>query len=221
MKIGIFGGTFNPVHIAHLYVAELAREAVGLDEVIFVPAAVPPHKEVEYGVSAEHRMKMAGLAVSDNPAFKVSDREIRMSPAPSYSVKTVEAFREEYGPKTEMFFIMGMDSFLDIGSWHAVDRLVASCDFITTFRPGSPHVDLGKHKFIREIDMVTLGMLDARQKELGKVELVSGRSLWLVSGFGLDVSSTVIRKRLRDRKSVKYILPEAVLSYIIENKLYR
>ncbi len=221
MKVGIFGGTFNPVHVAHLYVAEIAREAVGLDEVIFVPAAVPPHKEVEYRVSAEHRMRMVELAVSDNPAFRVSDREIRMSPAPSYSVKTVEAFRKEYGSKAEIFFIMGMDSFLDIGSWHAVDKLLAACDFITTFRPGSPHIDLGKHKYVREIDMVTLGMLDAREKDIGRIELVSGRSLWLVSGFGMDVSSTAIRKRIREKKSVKYILPEAVLSYIIENRLYR
>jgi len=221
MKVGIFGGTFNPIHVAHLYTAEIAREAVGLDEVVFVPAAVPPHKEVEYKVSAEHRMRMVELAIADNPAFRVSDREIRMAPVPSYSIRTVEAFKEEYGGRAEILFVMGMDSFLDIGSWHEVDRLVASCDFVTTFRPGAPHVDLGKHRFVREIDMAMLGLLDAREKHIGKVELVSGRNLWLVSGFGMDVSSTEIRRRIKGRRTVKYILPEPVQSYIIKNELYR
>jgi nicotinate-nucleotide adenylyltransferase len=221
MKIGIFGGTFNPIHVAHLYTAEIAREAVGLDEVVFVPSAVPPHKEVEHKTSAEHRMRMVELAIAGNPAFRVSDSDIRSAPMPSYSIRTVEAFKEEYGQKAEILFVMGMDSFLDIGSWHAVDKLVASCDFVTTFRPGAPHIDLGKHKFVREIDMAMLGMLDAREKHTGKVELVSGRHLWLVAGFEMDISSTEIRRRIRERKTVKYILPEPVQSYIINNKLYR
>lgn len=220
-KIGIFGGTFNPIHVAHLYVAEIAREAMGLDEVVFVPAAVPPHKEVEYGVSAAHRMKMVELAIASNPAFRVSDCEIKQAPAPSYSVRTVEMFQEEYGDKAQLFFILGMDSFLDIGNWHAADKLVEKCDFICTFRPGSKHIDLGKHKYIREIDMVMIDMLDARARDVGSVELVSGRNLWLVSGYGMGVSSTDLRRRMRARKTVKYILPEAALSYIIENKLYR
>lgn len=221
MRVGIFGGTFNPIHMAHLYIAEISREAMGLDEVVFVPAAVPPHKEVEYGVSAQHRMRMAELAVATNPAFKVSDLEIKMAPTPSYSVNTIDAFRKIYGEKAEIYFILGMDSFLDIGTWHAADKLAARCDFVCTFRPGSNHADLGKHKFVHEIDMVMLDMLDAGERELGKVELVTGRYLWLVSGFSVDVSSTDIRKRLKARKTVKYILPEAVLSYIIDYKLYR
>jgi len=220
MRIGIFGGTFNPIHIAHLYIAEASREAMGLDQVVFVPAAVPPHKEVEYGVPAERRLKMVELAVAGNPAFKVSDIELTL-PRPSYSVKTVEILQEQYGKDAKLFFIMGMDSFLDIGSWHAVDRLVKMCDFVTTFRPGVPHVDLGKHKFVHEIDMVMLDMLDAKERDTGRVELVSGRDLHLVATLGMDISSTGIRRRLKGRKSAKYLLPEAVESYIIQNGLYR
>src|SRR5512135_924626 len=96
MNVGIFGGTFNPIHMAHLYVAEELRESMGLHEVVFVPAAVPPHKEVEYKVSAEHRLKMVELAISGNPAFRLSDVELKL-PTPSYSVKTIQTFQGEYG----------------------------------------------------------------------------------------------------------------------------
>src|SRR3990172_3359179 len=185
MNIGIFGGTFNPIHIAHLYVAEEVRESMGLNEVVFVPAAVPPHKEVEYGTSAEHRLRMVELAISGNPDFKVSDLELTL-PRPSYSVKTVEIFQERYGKGSDLYFITGMDSFLEIGTWHAVDRLITMCDFVTTFRPGAKHADLGKHKYIREIDMVMLDQLDQKAKCIGKVELVSGRDLWLLSNIGID-----------------------------------
>lgn len=219
MRIGIFGGTFNPIHTAHLHIAEEVREALGLDEVHFVPAAVPPHKEVEYKVSAEDRLKMVELAVAGNPAFKVSDLELTL-PRPSYSIKTVEVFQERFGDKAKLFFITGLDSFLEVGTWHAVDRLLAKCDFVTTFRPGSDHNDLGKHKYIREIDMVMLDELDQRVKDLGSVELTTGRDLWLVASIGMDISSTDIRRRLKKRKTVKYLLPEAVLSYIIEKRLY-
>lgn len=219
MRIGIYGGTFNPIHTAHLYIAEEVRDALGLDEVYFVPAAVPPHKEVEYGVSAEDRLKMVELAIAGNPKFRVSDLELTL-PRPSYSIKTVEAFQERFGEKAKLFFITGLDSFLEVGTWHAVDRLLAKCDFVTTFRPRSDHNDLGKHKYIREIDMVMLDELDQRVRSLGSVELVTGRDLWLVASVPMDISSTDIRQRLKKRKTVKYLLPEPVLSYIIEKRLY-
>ncbi|HEY3346816.1 MAG TPA: nicotinate-nucleotide adenylyltransferase [Nitrospirota bacterium] len=220
MKIGIFGGTFNPIHLAHLYIAEEVRETLELDEVIFVPAAVPPHKEVEFGVSAEHRLKMVELAIADNPAFKVSDVELKL-PTPSYSVKTVEHFQELYGKTAKLFFITGMDTFIEIGTWHDVDRLMGMCDFVTTFRPGIKHFDLSGHRFTRTIDMVMLEMLDAKERKLGKCMMSSGRDLYLVSTFGMEISSTEIRKRLHDRKSVKYLLPADVESYIIRNGLYK
>ena len=220
MRIGIFGGTFNPIHIAHLYIAEQVREAMALNEVVFVPSAVPPHKEVEYKVSAEHRLKMVELAISGNPAFKVSDIELKL-PIPSYSVKTVQTFQDQYGADAKLYFITGMDSFLEIGTWHSVDRLIGMCDFVTVFRPGSDHGGLARHKYIREMDVVMLDELDQRVRGLGKVEMVSGRDLWLVSSLGFEVSSTEIRKRIKARKSVKYLLPEQVESYIIQNQLYR
>ena len=220
MRIGIFGGTFNPIHIAHLYIAEEVRETMGLDLVVFVPAAMPPHKEVEYGVPAERRLEMAKLAVAGNPAFKVSDLELTL-PRPSYSIKTVEILQGEYGGEARLFFVTGMDSFLDVGAWHEAERLLGMCDFVTTFRPGARHFDLGKHPFVREIDMAMLDMLDVKERSLGKVELTTGRDLWLVSSVGMDISSTDIRRRIRAGRSVKYLLPEAVESYIIQNKLYR
>jgi nicotinate-nucleotide adenylyltransferase len=219
MKIGIFGGTFNPVHIAHLYVAEECREALGLDEVVFVPAAMPPHKEVEQGVSPEHRLRMVQLACEGNPHFKVSDVELTL-PRPSYSIRTVEMMQERYGEKAKLFFIAGMDSFLEIGSWHAVDRLVTLCDFAVSFRPGTDQRKLANVHQVHEVDIVTLEALDQKLKSLGRMEMTSGRDLWLVSTVRMDVSSTDIRKRLHERRSVKYLLPEKVESYIIQNRLY-
>ena len=220
MNIGIFGGTFNPIHIAHLYIAEEVRESMGLDEVVFVPAAVPPHKEVEYGVSAEHRLKMVELAIASNTRFKVSDIELTL-PRPSYSIKTIENFQEKYGAKTKLFFITGMDSFLDIVNWHAADRLITLCDFVTTFRPGSDNQRLTKHKYVHEVDVVMLSQLELRAKCVGRMEMTSGRYLWLVSSLGLEVSSTDIRRRIKARRSVKYLLPAAVESYIIDSALYK
>ncbi|MHB8174832.1 MAG: nicotinate-nucleotide adenylyltransferase [Nitrospirota bacterium] len=219
MKIGIFGGTFNPIHIAHLVVAEQCREAMGLKEVVFVPSAMPPHKEVEQGVSPEHRLRMVQLACEDNPHFKVSDVELTL-PRPSYSIKTVEIMQERYGEKAKLFFIAGMDSFLEIGSWHAVDRLVALCDFVVSFRPGADYKKLAKSRYVHEVDVVTLDALDQKMRSMGKVEMVSGRDLWLVSTVRMDVSSTDIRKKLHMRRSVKYLLPDKVESYIIQNGLY-
>lgn len=220
MNIGILGGTFNPIHMAHLYIAEEVRESMGLDEVVFVPAAVPPHKEVEYGVSAEHRLKMVELAIASNPKFSVSDIELKL-PIPSYSIKTVEHFQEKYGEKAKLFFITGMDSFLDVVNWHASQRLITLCDFVTIFRPGTNYQKLANHKYIHEIDIVMLGELDLRVRCVGRVEMASGRYLWLVSSLGLDISSTDIRKRIKARRSVKYLLPEQVESYIIEKRLYK
>ena len=220
MRIGIMGGTFNPIHNAHLYIAEESREAMGLDEVVFVPAAVPPHKEVEFHVTEEHRVKMVELAVSSNPYFKVSDVELTL-PRPSYSVKTVEVFQEKYGKKAELFFLTGMDSFLEINTWHSVDRLIGMCDFVTTFRPGTDYEVLSRHKFIHEVDVVMLEMLQQKAKAVGRMEMVSGRYLWLVSSLGMDISSTEIRRRVKARRSVKYLLPEQVESYIIQNGLYK
>jgi nicotinate-nucleotide adenylyltransferase len=220
MRIGIMGGTFNPIHNAHLNIAEEAREALGLNEVVFVPAAVPPHKEVEYHVTAEHRLKMVELAVASNPYFKVSDIELTL-PRPSYSVKTVEVFQEKYGKKAELFFLTGMDSFLEVDTWHAVDRLIGMCDFVTTFRPGTDYEVLTRHKFLHEIDVVMLEALQQNMREVGKMEMISGRYLWLVSSLGMDISSTEIRRRVKARHSVKYLLPEPVESYIIQNGLYK
>ncbi len=219
MRIGIFGGTFNPIHIAHLDVAEQCREEMGLKEVVFVPSAMPPHKEVEQGITPECRLNMVRMACEDNPYFKVSDVELTL-PRPSYSVRTIEMMQENYGNDAKLFFIAGMDSFLEIGSWHAVDRLIKLCDFVVSFRPGADYKKLAKFRYVREVDVATLDALDQKVRTMGKMEMVSGRDLWLVSTVRMDVSSTDIRKRLHMKRSVKYLLPERVESYIIQNRLY-
>ena len=135
MRIGIFGGTFNPIHVGHLRVAEEIRERFDLKRVIFIAAAVPPHKEVEGGIPGEHRMEMVRLAISGNPHFSLSDIELKR-PGKSYSIATIQFFRQKYGSDSEMFFVLGMDAFLEIGTWKSFQKLFSLCHFIVMTRPG-------------------------------------------------------------------------------------
>jgi len=220
MKLGIMGGTFNPIHNAHLFVAQCALEAMELDEVVFVPAAMPPHKEVEYSISPEQRLEMVRIATEGNTRFTVSDIEMKL-PRPSYSIKTIEHIIETRADRNlKLYFVMGMDSFMDLDTWHASERIIKLCDIITAFRPGAPCGLLTKHRYVREVNVVTLDRLVSGELKIGSIELVSGRRLWLISTPSMDISSTDIRERVKARKSVKYLLPERVESYIMEHRLY-
>ena len=136
MRIGLLGGSFNPVHNAHLRIAGEAQAACGLDRVIFIPAADPPHKPVAGGVSFEHRAKMVGMAIAGRPDFEMSTVEAERE-GKSYSIDTIRTFRERF-PEDELFFIIGGDSFLEIGTWHRYDDILRSCTLIVVERPGCP-----------------------------------------------------------------------------------
>lgn len=136
MKIALLGGTFNPIHIGHLILAEEAREQLELDKVIFVPANLPPHKENECLAPARLRFEMVSRAIRDNAAFEVSDVEIRRAGL-SYTIDTALHFRERYA-QDELFFICGSDILAYLGSWQAFDRLRSAVQFVVATRPGYP-----------------------------------------------------------------------------------
>lgn len=217
MKIGIFGGTFNPIHYGHLRAAEEVRERFNLDKIIFIPSKIPPLKTQELLDSA-YRYKMTELALSTNSFFEISDIEFKRS-GKSYSVYTIEELQSIYHG-TNLYFILGIDSFLEISSWRQPERLISLVDFIVISRPPFKFVDLLSSSYINATKN-DLAKLDKAKLKLYTANLISsGKTVMAFRIPLMDISATEIRRRVREGKSIKYLLPESVESYIIANKLY-
>ena len=198
-RVGLLGGTFDPIHIGHLMLAEAVRDEYELEQVLFIPAAQPPHKLGRKISPAEDRYMMTVLATCSNPTFEVSDIEMRRE-GPSYSVDTVRALLRASGGDTEFFFIAGTDIIREIHTWERIEELLAICPFIAASRPGCrPDVERTR---------TLLGDLGVRQ-------------IHLLNTPGLEISSTDIRERVAAGRSVKYIVPSEVEQYIYKKGLYR
>ena len=190
MNIGILGGTFDPIHTGHLIVAETARETLGLEKVIFVPAGVPVHRGLAEA-SAEDRHRMILTAIDGNPGFAVSDFEIKRQD-PSFSYETVRHLSEQYGTEAKFYLILGADAFQEIGTWYKINSLA------------------------RLVTFVIAGREHARYPE----ELPEGiKPQELAMGF-FSVSGHNIRQRVKGGESIRYLVPDAVREYITEHKLY-
>ncbi len=196
LKLGIMGGTFDPIHFGHLFVAEQARQRLGLDKVIFVPNGQPPHKKLYQVSDAEHRYAMCVLACADNPHFEVSRIEIDR-PGPSYTIDTIREFRRAYGPHVELYFITGADAVLEILTWRQPDDILREAHVVAAHRPG---FDLSR------IDEV-----------LGPERSSRVRAMAVPA---LDISSTDIRRRVAAGLSIRYLTPEPVRQYIYRHRLY-
>lgn len=192
MRIGIIGGTFNPIHYGHLFAAEEVYHRFGLGRVIFVPSYQPPHKACQVA-PARDRFLMTELAISSNPHFKISDIEIDRA-GKSYTIDTVKSFKETYGRKAQIYFITGADAILDIGTWKDFRQLLKLCQFVALTRPGYN---------LEKLEKSLLG-------EIILVELPA-----------LAISGTDIRRRLKEGKPIKYLVPECVEDYIYKHGLYR
>jgi nicotinate-nucleotide adenylyltransferase len=216
MRVGIFGGTFNPIHYGHLRAAEEVREKLGLDRIFFVPSGNPPLKTKDIAAT-RHRVAMTKLSVKNNRFFKLSDVESRLK-GKSYTVKTIEALQEE-NPRMDFSLILGIDAFLDIPNWWRPEHLVTLSDFIIVSRPGYAFVDLQSSPYIK-INNASLKDLDASGIESYKATLLSQREAVLLRLTPICISSTKIRRFVRLGSSIKYLLPPEVQSYIINNKLY-
>ncbi|MEO7715632.1 MAG: nicotinate-nucleotide adenylyltransferase [Capsulimonas sp.] len=197
LRIGIMGGTFDPIHFGHLLMAEEARQAFALDEVVFVPNGRPAHKKAYLVSSPEDRFVMTELATASNPQFSCSRIEIDR-PGPSYAIDTIRAFRNQYPDLEALYFITGADAILQILTWHEYDRLVEQCRFIAVTRPG----------FSLE-----------RLSELADKNFLDHVSFLPIPG--LDISSTDIRVRTHQERSIRYLCPDGVVDYIKEMGLYR
>ena len=198
MKVGIMGGTFDPIHFGHLAMAESAREIFGLNEVLFIPSARPPHK-VERQITPEvHRLMMTYLATQSNKFFQVSPMEF-LRDGLSYTLDTVEALYKKFGASTELFFIIGADSMTDLPKWHKAQELVQKVHFIAAARPG----------------------VNVNLEELENFFGANGmQHIHQIISPQLEISSTELRERVKAGRSIKYFVPEVVEEYILKERLY-
>lgn len=214
--MGVFGGTFNPIHVCHLHAAARVRELVGLDRVIFVPAAEPPHKSADLA-PAFHRLQMTKLAVAGWPGFEVDDLELKRS-GPSYSADTMEEFRRRY-PDADLYFLLGEDMFRDLSTWRDPHRLLAVCRLAVIARSGVPFAELAGLPWLGDTPRKVLERLDAQSGEVS-LDLGPRVPVCLVKPTPCDISSTQVRRDLAAGRLEKKVLPDPVHSYILKNRLY-
>jgi nicotinate-nucleotide adenylyltransferase len=192
VAIGVIGGTFDPIHIAHLIIAEAALEALSLRQVVFVPAARPPHKDVGRLTPIGHRLEMVRLAIAGNARLAVSDIEARRE-SPSYTIDTIREFRSGLGATEEIYFIMGGDSLVEFFTWKDPLELLGACRFAVVPRPG-----------------VSLDEADPRILDRASI----------IAAPEMSIASRDIRERARHGRTIRYLVPATVESYIHEKKLY-
>ena len=219
MKIGVFGGTFNPIHLGHIAIAEDVQKAVPLDKILFVPAGDPPHKKEKEIIPSRHRLEMVRLAVKDNPLFEVSDVEIKRS-GKSYTVKTIEELKEADPLNREFYFIMGLDAFLEFPSWRDPDRLSALSHLVVVSRPGVFFRQLMGHPFVNVPDLNPLTLLDENKSARCDLNLPEGMRLILLRVSPWDISATEIRNHISGTGKGRNLLPPNVESYIMSHHFF-
>jgi nicotinate-nucleotide adenylyltransferase len=212
MKIGIFGGTFNPIHMAHLRIAEEIRDSFKLAKVVFVPAATPPHKPLAENLSFEKRLAMVRMAIAENPHFTFSDIEGKRE-GKSYSIDTIHMFRELH-PEDEFYFIMGSDSFADFSTWKEYASIFTCCNIVAIMRPGTAVTSL------KDSLPVDIGNEFCYHETEKRLVHKSGYSVYYIVGTQLDISSTSIREMTNEGRSIKYLVPDPVEHYIHEQRIY-
>lgn len=197
-KYGIFGGSFDPIHYGHLMICEYIKEEMGLDKVIFIPTGNPPHKDL--GVSAEDRYEMVKLAISPNPDFEISDIETTRVNL-SYTVDTIRELKKIY-KEEKLYFLIGLDSLFQLKTWKKIGDLSQEIEFVVALRPGY----INKEEIDNEIDFLRENF---------------GTKINLIKTPLYEISSTDLRDRIHEGKSLRYLIPKKVLDYIEESGFYK
>ena len=213
--VGIFGGTFDPIHYGHLRLAEELAETAKLGEVRFLPSGTPPHRTAP-GASAGERVEMARLATAGNPRFSVDDRETKRS-GPGYTFDTLTELRKELGGSRSITLLLGADAFLDLATWHRWHALFDLAHMIVDYRPGFP-IDTWQARMPEPLAHEYAARY--MQQPLA-VHLAPAGGIAAVSMTGLDISATFVRTALKAGGSARYLLPDSVLDYIRSRGLYR
>lgn len=201
-RVALFGGSFDPIHHGHLIIAQAICEQLGLDRVIFLPSADPPHKPKGLAATIEHRMEMVRVAIAGHPRFDLDDFDARRA-GPTYTLDTVRHFAAATDAPSQLCWIIGSDSLAELHTWHRAAELVDACDIVTAARRGSisPDIELQHPMFTPE-------------------QVARLRDNVLQTPH-IDISSTDIRQRVADGQSIHYLVPNAVGHYIAEHELYR
>ncbi len=201
-RIGLYGGSFNPIHNGHLIVARDIAERINLDQIILLPASHPPHKDAGTLLDPAHRAAMVKLAIEGDPLFAFSDFDLKRS-GPNYTIETVMHFREVLGPDVALHWLIGADSLAELITWRRVSDLVNACRIVTAGRQGCTAIDWTKLASVLSDEQVTLlksGVLPTAQ---------------------VDISSSDIRRRVSEGRSIRYLVPDPLRSFIDRNGLYR
>jgi len=198
----LFGGSFDPIHHGHLIVARAAAELLGVDRIVLIPGASPPHKDHADLAPAADRLELCRLAAGDDPLFEVDDWEMRQD-GPNYTLHTLRHFRRSHPETAQLYWLIGMDSLAELSSWHRVGEVAALCTLVTAGRPGSAQPDLSSLRAL-----VPAERLRQIQDHILETPLI-------------DISATEVRARIRAGLSIRYLLPEAVRAAIEARGLYR
>jgi nicotinate-nucleotide adenylyltransferase len=219
LRLGLLGGSFNPVHNGHLAIARQTRESLGLDQILFIPTNHPPHKPNSSLAPAQDRYEMVRLAIASDPALALSDVELRR-PGKSYSIDTIRLLQQEYGPQTQLFFLIGLDAFLDFPSWRDPLTLLTLCQFVVLSRPGLSFRSLSTVALLPPIPDPSLADLDAER--ISRIEVPLGmQRLICLKLPPCTVSASDIRARIRQGLPAANLLPPLVESYILQHHLYQ
>ncbi len=222
-RVAVFGGTFNPIHIGHLLVAEEIRQLFKFEQVLFVPSSLPPHKPTQETISSQDRLTMTTLATLDNPCFNVSQIEVERG-GKSYTVDTLGQLKQIYGAKVDLHFLVGSDAFLAISTWKDIPKLFELCRFVVIERPGA-----GLDKLIKRFDAGFVEGLTPFEYQLIKRSSLTEEapaiktkaSVYLIEALSVNISSSEIRALIRRGESIKYLVPTLVDEYILKNRLYQ
>lgn len=215
MKIGLFGGTFNPFHNGHTRIIEHVKTAFGLEKIFLIPSATPPHKPDTDLAPAQDRFEMVKQSFKGQEGFVVSDREL-MRKGPSFTIDTIEEFKTSLGDEADLFLLMGSDAFFDISTWRQKDRIFESVSIIVMLRGMSKNHET----FVSFIDEhISKGYIFNEQDNGFFHE--KKQTIYLCRVPRIDISSTMIRERVKNGKSIKGLVPAGVLKIIHEKELYQ
>jgi len=210
LVLGLFGGTFDPIHLGHLRVAEEAVDALGLDRMLFVPARIPPHKRRHDLSDPARRLALVRAAIRGNPRFGVSGMELTRA-GPSYTVETLKALRRGKRAPERLWFLLGCDAFREIGTWHRYEEIFALADLAVLRRPPDDALPPPP-------DALAAKLLPTKE---GYRHRESGREVRFLSVTNLDISSSAIRSALAEGRSIRYLVPEAVRRALLADPRWR
>lgn len=219
-RLGLFGGTFNPIHLGHVQVIHEVKAGFGLDKILIIPSALPPHKELNGVVDAEDRLEMIRLAFSDDPNFVISDIELKRS-GPSYTIDTVRHFKSISPENTELYLIVGLDAFLEIDTWKSYNDLFLLIPFIVMSRTINEKINVKPEwKSLKNYLQSKISKEYTLSVTQSSFIHAKKQPVYVFNVTPVDISSTTIRKRIKEGRSIKKLVPEIIEDFIKAKGLY-